>query len=310
MNKAELIQNLIQSDFDGVKMYRINHQGKRGYCTAEPFKIYSGLTGALSAATFKGNQDAKRLEGWRNKMQQQLGFEGQEAYLNSMADFGTLVHQALVRIQQQGKLVWSDEQDYAREFFTGSCKENGINISDAVLEAQIFDYCKAAASIMQWVYDNITTIHAIECMAKDDALMIATPLDVVCTIKTKAGDVLTNINIKTSKQITGHHREQVVIERYLWNQTYPGMMLAATGVMRPKDYSLKKGVPTYEMELIKQEEENEILNDTLSRLILCRGNPQNTYLTFPTTVYRFAGETKAGELPRIEATPIEQTLNY
>lgn len=305
--QKEEIKNLLNTNFQTITMHRLSFGKMRGYCSLNPFKIYSGLTTALSSATFKGNQDNKRLDKWRDKMQQHLGFEGQESYLQSMADFGTLCHQAIVKIKQNGKLNWKEEIDVSEHFFVESAKQNNIPVNQNVLQSQVFEYCKAIASIMQWVYDNVTEIHAIEAMCKNDDLMIATPVDIVCMVKQKEGDVMASINIKTSSQIGDHQREQVVMEKYLWNSTYSDKhKVIKTGIIRPKDYSMKKGLPTYEFELIKEEEEQYFLQSAFSRLNLIKNDPNSTYLTFPSTIYQFEGETKIGEIPKIEAISIEE----
>jgi hypothetical protein len=165
----EIIENLYKTGISTITMYRMNMGNKRFYITQEPFVTYSGLTGALSAATFKGNRDNKRLDSWRQKMQNHLGGqEQQEAYLNSMADFGTLLHMVGLRIKEQGKLVWSYEQEYATKFFEESAKSNGIPVNHEVIRQQVFEYCKSAASLLQFFYDYVIDVYAIEGMARKE----------------------------------------------------------------------------------------------------------------------------------------------
>lgn len=306
MNKVELepIRNLIQSSIPTIIMTRASYQGKRAYIQDDPFRVYSGLTGALSAATFKGNMDNKRLEKWRDTMVNKLGsIEAQEAYLNSMSDYGTAVHEALVRIKMDGKLNWAYERDYAHEYFVRSAHKNGLVPMMGVIEKQVFEYCKSIASLMHFVFENVTEILAIESMAKSDVLQISTPIDVVAKLKT--GDTA-SINIKTSNAVGDHQLEQVVLEKLLWNTTYPDYRVQKTGVFRSKDWMIKKGIPTYEMVFVNPEDEKKILEDAVGRLKMCLNSEKSTYANFPSYVQIFEGETKAGEMPRIVMRTIEQ----
>ena len=307
ITEVSKIENLLKtSAVKTITMYRMNFDGKRAYVTTEPFNVYSGLTGALSAATFKGNIESKRIGKWRDKMIASLGGqEAQEGYLQTLADFGTLTHSALVTIKNEGKLDWALEQDQAYAYFENSAKENGIIPNTGVIRSQVFDYCKAIAAILQFCYDNVTEIYAIESMCKSDELMIATPIDFCASIKTKEGDVKMSVNLKTSSQIGNHHREQVSVEKYLWNQTYPDFQMDKTAVLRNKDWSLKKGIPTYEFEVLDKETENKFLTNALDRLRICKADQNSTYYNFKSEVQLFTGITKLGEAPKIETKTLE-----
>lgn len=307
--KVDKIENLVkQSPIPTITLYRINYGGKRGYADPKPFNVYSGLTGALSAATFKGNQDNKRLDKWRDTMVAELGNqEKQEAYLNSMADFGTHLHETLVKIKDKGGLNWKEEREEAYHFFMQSAKRNGILPSMNVIEKQVFEYCKHAASLMQFCYENVSTIYAIESMVKSDELQIATPIDMVIDYKQNGGDIRVGLNIKTSNQIGNHQLEQAGIEKYLWNLTYPEFPIVKTGIIRGKDWNLSKE-PTYELKLVDPAEDEETLKDTLARLRLCKSNPLSTYINFPKSVGQFSGETKLGEKPKIIWRPMEEVF--
>lgn len=306
ISEQERIDNLFKEGIKTILMYRINAGGRRLYCTTEPFKLYSGLTGALSSATFKGNVDDKRLGGWRDMMVQQLGsLEKQQAYLSTMGDFGTLVHECLVRINKDGSLDWKWEQEYAAGYFEASARNNGITPNSNVIRAQVYDYCKAAASLLQFVYENVVEIYSIEGMAKSDQLEIATPIDLTCKVKTKKGDKVVTLNLKTSNQIGDHQREQVVIEKHLWNETYQ-LKADFTGIVRTKDW---RKTPTYEYELIAEEDEKIILDNTMKRLILAKDTPNSTYANFKNSIPVFTGVTKAGEAPKIEYKTLEEIFN-
>ena len=308
ITNIEKIDNLIKG-FPTITMYRINFGSKRGYVMTEPFSVYSGLTGALSAATFKGNQESKRLGGWREKQQEKLGIEGAEAYLNMTADFGSLSHEAIVRIKDNGCIDWAYENDYAASYFENSARSNGVTPSAEVIRMQVFEYSKVIASILQFVYEQVTEIHSVEGMTYSDKIQVATPIDITCTLKDKKVDKRVTLNLKTSKQFTAHHREQVCLEKYLWNSTYPDFQVQATGLLRAKDWSIKKLVPTYELELIDEQTEHFMLKDAMSRLLICKDAPDSTYLTFPKTVNTFSGITKAGEAPTLISKSIEQLFN-
>lgn len=307
MVKKELIENLLTSSpISTITMSRITYRGSRMYVSKDPFKIYSGLTGALSCASFKGNEDVKRIDKWRDSMISHLGsIEAQEAYLNSMADFGTLVHECVLRIWEQKFLDWKQEQNFARSYFENSARKNGIMLNENVVDKQVFAYCKHAASLMQFFHDNVIDVYGIESMCKSDSLCIATPVDIVCKIKDGRNITL---NIKTSSQISDHQREQVAMEMLLWNETYDKCFVDATGIIRPKDWRIDK-VPTYELEILKPEEQKELAKNATNRLLLARDDSKSTYVNFPTSIHVFSGQTKLGDKPNIECLTLEQFLN-
>lgn len=306
--EIEEIKNLITTGFQGITMHRITYRRKRGYMTEDPFAMYSGLTGALSAATFKGNQDNKRIEKWRDKMVGHLGGqEAQEAYLNSMADYGTLLHETLVDINNNRQIDWEAHRPHVADYFLASARKIGIDPNMDVIESQVFEHCKGAASMMQFFFDHVEEIHAIETMAKCDELGIATPTDIVCDIRDKkAGKLRIGINLKTSGQFGDHQREQVSVEKYLWNKTYPELQIDRAALLRPKDY--KKDTPTYEFEVLDPAESDALAADAIQRLNLCRSNPDSTYINFPKSAQVFTGVMKLGGKPTIVTRPIQEIL--
>jgi hypothetical protein len=303
--EKELIANLITSDIPTITMYRIKLYGKRGYVKLIPFTLYSGLTGALASATFKGNIENKRIEKWRDSMINRLGgIEEQSAYLQSLADYGTISHEVLVRIKKNGSLDWNFEKEHAYKYFNQSAITNGIIPNPDIIEKQVFEFCKSAASLMQFIYENVSEIKAVESMCFCDDLQIATPVDLVCVIKNQ----LVTINLKTSEQFSDHQREQVCLEKYMWNKTYPEFKAAQTGLFRSKKWLIKKGQPTFDFELLKPEVEEPLLKDALQRLTLCKSNPNSTYFSYPKDVISFDGKTKAGEIPKIILKSIESVI--
>lgn len=303
IQREETIKNLIKSSVETIVMTRINYLNKRLYVQDTPFQVYSGLTGALEAVKFKGNQEVKRISKWRDKMIDHLGgVQEQKDYLNSMADFGTIVHEAIVRAWKNGSLNWAEEQEYAWAYFTESAKANNITPNENVTRQQVFEYCKNAASLMMFLFENVDELYAVEAMAKSDELLIATPVDLVVKLKDKR---VVTINIKTSSQVTNSHREQVAVEKFLWNSTYQ-TKAHTTGILRPKDWMIKKGVPTYEFITLDTQEELRYLENVMARLRIGMNDEESTYLNFPKDVAVFTGETKLGEKPEIKMKTMEQ----
>lgn len=304
ITKEAEIRNLITSPIETIVMTRINFNHKRLYVQGKPFQVYSGLTGALEAVKFKGNIESKRVSKWRDKMIDHLGgVQEQKDYLNSMADFGTIVHEAIVRIWKNGSLNWDEEREYAWQYFTESAKQNNIIPNEVVTRQQVFEYCKNAASLMMFIHNEVEELYAVEAMAKTDIYRIATPIDLVVKLKDKR---VVTINIKTSSQIGSGHKEQVAVEKYLWNQTYYDVQAHSTGILRPKDWLLKKGVPTYEFVTLTPDEEEKYLQNTLARFDIALNDPDSTYLNFPAETVVFTGETKLGENPTMEVKTLEQ----
>lgn len=308
ITEIEIIENLFKkSKIKTISMQRIKVLNRRTYVRREPFKMYSGLTGALSTATFSGNNEKRRLDSWRDKSIANLGGkDNHNAHLQSMADFGTLTHECILRAWIDGKLDWKYELEYAENFFIESAKKNNIPVNMDVIRSQIYEYCKSAASLMQFLHEQVAELYAVESMCYSDELIIATPVDIVC--KLKNGKIAT-INIKTSKSVSNHQLEQVVIEKHLWNSTYPDTQADITGVIRPKDWSEKKGLPTYELVFVKPEDEEKILKKTLARLHLCLLDEDSTYANLPTSVPMFTGVTEMGMPPKIEYKSVEEILN-
>lgn len=299
--KQTLIENLYkESPVKTISMVRVEYGSSRLYATKNPVRLYSGLTRTLDDITFKGNKDAYYLNKWRDQFIADFGQKAQEQYLQATADFGSLVHQVILRIWHEGKINWQQEQEYAFEFFRASATDNGLTPNENIIEQQVFEYCKAAASLMYFIYENVSELYAIEAMCKSDEHSIATPVDLV--FKHKKGYTAV-VNIKTSEKFYDKHREQVIVEKFMWNETYD-LKIERCGLLRQKDWNMKK-IPTYEYEVV---EENSILQDTLEKLTIARRTEKNTYLKFPKEKLLFAGETKLGEQPKFETKKIEDII--
>lgn len=301
---VELIQNLlINSGFKGETMHRANFVGRRCYIRPEPFKVYSGLTGALEASTFKGDIAARRLTSWREMQVQTFGtVDKADANLNAMADYGTFLHEALVEIWRDQMYEFNAEK--AREYFMESDKKLGIPHNESVVTQKVFEVHKGIAALMQFVYDEITDIVAIETMCYSDDYSIATPVDLVGVLKDGKKVAL---NMKTSKQISDHQLNQTAVEAWMWNQTYENHKVDYTGVWRPKDWVITKK-PTYEVKLMDGNEINERLKIVLPKLKACLADPDSTYAKFDREVRIFTGTIKLGEAPKIVTKTIQQAF--
>ena len=304
--ETEVIKNLITSPIETLVMNRISYMNRRCYVLTgmdeggnETNKVYSGLTSAMSASSFKGDINNVRLSKWRDKMVNQLGgLEQQQQYLDSMADFGTLTHSALVTIWENKSFDYDPQGEMAREYFIGSAKKLGISVNEDVLNSQVFDYLKAVSSLMQWIHDEVTDIVAVESMAICEKLKIATPLDIVC--KLKNSNDLVSINMKPSSQISDEHLKQASMEMMMWNETYPKYQVARTGIFRPKDWMEKKGVPTYETKLLDLADAQNNYLAVSKRMEIALNDPDVSYANFNLTKKMFTGKVPLGAAPKIE----------
>jgi hypothetical protein len=303
----EKVENLLKIGTYN-KMFRINFNGYRLYLQENPFSYYSGLTGALSASTFQGDQDSKRLNKWRLSMVDSFGQKNTDDFVQMTADFGTLLHMALVTIKEKGLINWNEEKDKANEYFLDAYKKKGIEPDFRTIKMIVYEYQKHVASLLQFVYERVHEIYAVETPAKWESLNIATPIDLFCSCRqTEKGPFAnTTINLKTSSQINKHQIEQVACEMFMWNETY-GMDIAAkanfTAIMRTKDWTEGK-TPTFEYKYIDEEAALKLASSSSKRLKLCLES-DSSY--FPSPVNKsFDGITKIGEQPKIISKTLEQ----
>jgi len=296
----EVIENMLKiGNFN--KMFRVNYNGCRLYVQPTPFAYYSGLTGALSAATFNGDTNNKRLKGWRENFIDSFGAKNADDYLSMTADFGSLLHLALVTIKENGCINWEEEKAKAMEYFINCYIVKRIEPNLKVIKQQVYDYQKHVASLMQFVYERVHEIYAIEVPAKWEALKIATPIDLFCSCRqTEKGEFKkTTINLKTSSQITKHHLEQVSCEFEMWNETYGDAEF--TAIMRTIDWREKSG-PTFDYKYLNKEQATELSLNAKQRLKLCLQSDASYY--YEPSNKTFTGVTKIGEKPII----IEKSL--
>lgn len=305
INKIENVQNLKQSNDKFLILRRINFNGMRLYIQDEPFVYFSGLTGALDKSTFKGDPVDKRLQSWRESMIDTFGQKAQRDYVDMTAEFGTLVHEALVTIDKEGEIDWNEEKDKAAEVFYQYYVDKLIPPDTYVIRKMVYEYQKHVASMLQFVHERVTEIIAIETPAVWPELKIATPIDLICVARqTPKGDPIPCvINVKTSNQITDHHLTQVSLELAMWNRTYPNHQCQAAGILRTKDWREKSG-PSYDYKYRTPEEAESQVQDKLKAMELCLKSDASYY---PDPRYKkFVGKTKLGDSPEIVEVTIEQ----
>lgn len=301
---VEKVENLLKIG-NYKKLFRINYKGQRIYLEENPFMFYSGLTSALSAATFNGSMEHKRLKGWRENMIDSFGKRNSDVYMDMTADFGTLLHMALLTIKEEGRINWNEETEKAYGYFVECYRKQQIEPNLKVIRDMVYDYQKHVASLMQFVYERVEEIYAIETPAIWDEMKIATPIDLYCSCRqtAKGGFEKTTINLKTSSQIGKHQIDQVSCELLMWNLTYPDKA-DFTAILRTKDWKEGK-VPTYEYKYINSSEAIETAMDIGLRLKLCLMSDAS-YYPQPRSK-EFTGITKIGDIPEIVEKTLEQS---
>lgn len=302
-NQIEVIENMLKiGNFN--KMYRINYNGIRIYIQDEPFAYYSGLTAALSASRFNGDLDGKVLKNWRESMISQFDKKTVDNYVDLTADFGTLLHMAIVTIKEKGQICWGEEKDKAYSYFIDCYKEKGMIPNSGVLKKMAYEYQKHVASLLQFVYERVHEIYAVETPAKIEDLKIATPIDIFCSCRqTEKGEFKkTTINTKTASQISNHMLEQICCEFMMWNETYSDA--ECTAILRTKDWNECKA-PTYEYKYLLKDHAEQNFTEIRQRLSLCLKS-KASYLQSPSRS-EFTGITKIGEQPVIEVKTLQES---
>lgn len=305
ITQKELIENLAKSG-QYIVMNRINYNGYRLYVQEDPFCYYSGISKALKNSTFSGNRSKERLDNWRSGFIDSLGEKAVNDYVGMTADFGTLVHSALVTIKENGCLNNSEEYEKAENYFIESYKSKGLEPDKHIIPKMAYQYQKQALSMMQFIYDRVESIYAIETMCKSESLKIATPIDLVCSCRqTEKGSFeKTTINVKTSDNFNEEQVQQVSFERAMWNETY-NEEVQFTALWKANNWKEKNGVPTYSYKSIKPEESDEIYNKSYNRVLMCLNDPDSSYYPNPVS-YKFSGTCKLGEKPELIMSTLEQ----
>lgn len=282
-------------------LYRINYRGRRIYIRPDPFAYYSGLTGAIEASTFRGDPGYKQIDRWRNRMIDMYNKRETDAYVQTTAEFGTLVHESLVYIKEHGKIDWGLERDKAEAMFTDQLMKVNLIPDPKFISDAVFEYQKHVASVMAFIDERVEEIYHIEVPAIWEDVKIATPIDLVCkcrqTPKGKAEDTV--INVKTSSQITDHHIEQVAAEMHIWSLS--NVPVSYSAILRTKDWKSK---PTYGYKSLYFEDVAHIIHLLYDRMEICLNTKASYY---PDPVYpSFVGETKVGETPQIINKNLEE----
>lgn len=285
-------------------MHRANFNGRRCYILPEPFEVFSGLTSAIAASTFKGDVNEKRLDSWRLMQVQTFGtVEKADSNLDSLAAFGSAVHEAIVEIWQEQSYDFNAEK--MREYFIESDKKLNIPHNEGVVNQKVYEFHKSVASLMQFLYDEVSDVLAVECMTMLPQYRISTPVDLVCTLK---NGKRVSLNIKTSSAINDHHLNQAAMEYEMWNHTYPEHAVEMSGIIRPKDWRIDKGVPTYDLKLMKPDECRERAAKVQSKMMACMQDEDATYANFNKQTRIFTGKIKLGEAPKIVTKTIEEAF--
>lgn len=289
-----------------LRLFRINFNGQRLYINHDPFTYYSGLTGALEAATFKGDNGERSLKTWREKLIEFYSRREVNHFVETTAEFGTLVHEALLFIKENGKIDWSYEADKAEAMFEDQLMKMSIFPDPKFIRDSVFEYCKHVASMLQFVHERVEEIYAIECPVISQGLKIATPVDLVCKCRQtpKGTAEKTVINVKTSNQITPHHLEQVACELVFWNETFPGELCEYSAILRTKEWRDGKA-PTFDYKYQDIGQSIELHENASQRLKLCLQHPDSSYYPEP-TYRRFTGETNLGEAPEIQVISLQE----
>lgn len=301
----ERIENMLKIG-DFIKMYRVNFNGYRLYISETPFKYYCGLTGALSASTFKGNKSEKRLSKWRTEMIDSFGEKNTNDFIGFTADFGSLLHTAAVTIKDKGCINWGEEKDKAINYFVDAYRKRFLEPDLKVIKMQVYEYQKHVSSLMQFHYDMVQEVYAIETPAVWNELKIATPIDEYCLCRQtpKGQFAKTTINFKTSSAIGKHQLDQVSCEMAMWNETYQNNKAVFTAILRTKDWT-EGETPTYEYKYLSSVEAGINSEKCYKRLLLCLNDEESTYYPNP-VIKTFTGETKIGEKPVIVEKTLEQ----
>lgn len=298
MNKEhEPIINLVKGKENlFLKCKRINFRGQRIYVFDNPKKIYSGLTGAIEKTQFKS--EGSHIKTWRENLIDLTSKEFVNSYVETTANFGTRVHECLVTIKEEGEIDFDYEGKIAEENFRDQMLQNNIHydIIDTILPKMVEEFKFHLASLMQFVYERVTEIIAIETICKWEEHQVATPVDMYCMCKqTPEGKPKKSvINVKTSNKITSHHLDQVACELSMWNETYKDFEAEHCGILRTKVYKGENPTYDYKYQTI---EESLLRSDFVSRkLKLSTFRKETDYR--PKTEYTFlSGKIKLGETP-------------
>lgn len=301
IKEVTLIRDLTDNK-DFQKAWRINWRGMRLYVFTEPFRYYSGLTGALHAIQFRGEYNHVDDE-WKPKMIDEIGRRGVKEFVQFTADSGTLLHEALLTIKETGGIDWGLERDKVEDSFKQQFIDKQMEPNWSIIDLMIKRHCNKVSSVLQFIYDRVEDIYGIETICRSDELKIATPIDLICKAKPIKSKTFHNctLNLKSSDHVYTDHIQQVATELIMWNGTYQDYHCEYTGILRPKEGMGN----TYELKTFDVGEALAFHEDRLEDFKLCLKRAKSTYYPQP-TFKAYDGFTKAGEQPKIITRTLEE----
>lgn len=231
--QSDFVSEEIQQMYFSDKIYRIPAtEGKRYYQLANGCECV-GVTQFIE-------NNSKYLVDWREAMIEKLGKENTKKYVGSTADYGTMLHVLFGMFLKNGKITIFEIEEYITDF------HNGKMDSD-ILRLQIRKMKKDMSCLVQYAYENIQTLLAIEIAVWDCNLRLATQIDII--VRDKSSKVI-SLNVKSGEKSYDTHAKQCAIESLLLKSTIPNLALDDYGTLHPKDY--KKQKPTYSFESHKE----------------------------------------------------------
>jgi hypothetical protein len=270
----------------GQRIFRTNFAGRR-YYSDESGHTYASLTTLLSAVV---NQ--KFLNTWREEMAAEYGnAELVTQHVQATADYGTALHIAVADFVRNGKVNWSDVEDFFYFYLLDTIKVKPETVISATNEL-----IKDLACIVQFFHEYKVVPLAVELpvFKKIGSGGLATCIDLVVNMEVKKQTHRAAINLKSGKKgFYESHGLQLAGEMMLYNETYG----ALTGNIEhfynlaPKNF---RKTPTYTLHSWDKEKETLIKKfETYLQLATLYG------VTAPPVNNRIMlyGETKFGESP-------------
>lgn len=194
----------------------------------DPF-FYSGLTTPIGRVS-----DKKFLRDAAVRM----AFEGRSAdeEWGERADYGSCFH-LLVALHERGEVIFSyDDEEWVK--VVDSFIEDGRYYDQR--NKWIDDIKNDFFAYLSWKRDYEVEVHATEIMVANREYALATPLDIVCTMKFNRGRILANVNLKTGdKGFSDDYAIQAGMEAWLFNQHKDEMR--GSFCWRPKDRKRSPG---------------------------------------------------------------------
>ena len=230
---------------EGARIYRTNISGRRYYRVSDG-KIRVSLTTFIDYAQQYG--DVRFLNSWRDSMIEQLQNKALlDAYVQSTADYGTLLHIAVSELCKRGELdVWGKDG----LFYMFQAEATRLGWGYEVAQSAFNKFLKDFACVSKFFHDYEVRIIAVELPVFDD--LLATCIDLVVEMnaknykKTKPEKrerINALINLKSGKHTGDTHALQCAGEKRLFNflygELFPGF--ERTFILKPKDFEKEPG---------------------------------------------------------------------